>query len=86
VRWAAGSTLRPFPAIKARIVAGAANNQLATDEDAERLRQRGILYAPDFIINAGGVISIALADTFDTPDKMNARVAALGDVLAERLH
>jgi leucine dehydrogenase len=71
-----------IPAMRARVVAGAANNQLATDEDAERLRQHGILYAPDFIINAGGVISIALADAFNTPDKMNARVAALGDVLS----
>jgi glutamate dehydrogenase/leucine dehydrogenase len=39
-----------------RAVAGAANNQLATAEDAERLRARGILYAPDYVINAGGAI------------------------------
>lgn len=44
--------------LKARVVAGAANNQLATPEDDDRLRDRGILYCPDFAINAGGVIEI----------------------------
>lgn len=45
--------------LKARIVAGGANNQLLTDEDGERLRRRGIVYAPDYIINAGGIINVA---------------------------
>ena len=40
------------------VVAGAANNQLATDEDGERLNARGILYAPDYVINAGGIINV----------------------------
>jgi leucine dehydrogenase len=44
--------------INADIIAGAANNQLATAEQGERLRQRGILYAPDFAINAGGIIDV----------------------------
>ena len=35
-----------------------ANNQLATDADADRLAERGILYAPDFVVNAGGIINI----------------------------
>lgn len=39
-----------------RIVAGAANNQLAEPRHGERLRQLGILYAPDYVINAGGII------------------------------
>jgi leucine dehydrogenase len=39
-------------------VVGAANNQLAEAEDAERLRAAGILYAPDFVVNAGGAIAI----------------------------
>ena len=38
---------------------GAANNQLATDEDAKRLLGRGILYAPDFVVNAGGLINVS---------------------------
>lgn len=44
--------------IKAGIVAGAANNQLATADMGEALRARGILYAPDYVINAGGIIDV----------------------------
>ena len=47
------------PRIKAKIVAGAANNQLAAPEDGTRMAEAGILYAPDYVINAGGVISVA---------------------------
>ena len=43
--------------LRCRIVAGGANNQLATPEDGETLHRRGIMYAPDFLINAGGVIN-----------------------------
>jgi leucine dehydrogenase len=45
-------------ALKTPIVAGGANNQLATPEDGHRLHQRGILYAPDYVINAGGIINV----------------------------
>ena len=45
--------------IKATIVAGAANNQLARDDHGQALMDRGILYAPDYVINAGGIINIA---------------------------
>ncbi len=47
------------PRLGARIVAGSANNQLAEPRHADALRTRGILYAPDFIINGGGVVNIA---------------------------
>jgi len=50
---------RSIPDLRCRIVGGGANNQLATDEDDERLAARGILYAPDFAINAGGLINVA---------------------------
>ena len=50
-----------IPAIRAPVVAGGANNQLATPEDADRLQERGILYAPDYVINAGGIINVVLA-------------------------
>jgi leucine dehydrogenase len=40
-------------------VAGAANNQLATTADGDRLAARGIAYVPDFVVNAGGVIAVA---------------------------
>jgi leucine dehydrogenase len=41
------------------IVAGGANNQLATPADGQRVQQRGILYAPDYVINAGGIINVS---------------------------
>jgi len=44
--------------LKCRIVAGSANNMLATPEDGERLHERGILYVPDYVINAGGAIAL----------------------------
>ena len=44
-------------ALKARVVAGSANNQLASDEAGRILHERGIVYAPDYVINAGGIIS-----------------------------
>jgi leucine dehydrogenase len=45
-------------ALRTGIVAGAANNQLATIEDGQALQDRGILYCPDFLINAGGIIDV----------------------------
>jgi leucine dehydrogenase len=48
-----------IPRISARLIAGGANNQLATAEDGERLRLAGILYAPDYIVNSGGIICAA---------------------------
>jgi leucine dehydrogenase len=48
------------PALRARVVAGAANNQLASDDVASLLAQHGILWAPDFVANAGGIINIAV--------------------------
>ena len=44
--------------LKVPVVAGGANNQLATPEDGDRLHARGILYAPDYVINAGGIINV----------------------------
>jgi leucine dehydrogenase len=48
-----------IPRLRARIVAGAANNQLAQGQDGAALQAAGILYAPDYVINAGGIISVA---------------------------
>ncbi|WP_119678171.1 Glu/Leu/Phe/Val family dehydrogenase [Indioceanicola profundi] len=50
---------RSLPQIKAKVVAGGANNQLATDSVGELVRQAGILYAPDYVINAGGIINVS---------------------------
>ena len=48
-----------IPRLNCRIVAGGANNQLLSLEDGEEIHRRGILYAPDYIINAGGIINAA---------------------------
>jgi leucine dehydrogenase len=48
-----------IPSIRAKIVCGAANNQLALPEHGLALAQRGILYAPDYVVNAGGIINVA---------------------------
>ena len=48
-----------IPRLKCQIVCGSANNQLLTDEDGGALQKRDILYAPDYIVNAGGVINIS---------------------------
>ena len=47
-----------IPQLRVPVVAGGANNQLATPHDGERLHERGILYAPDYVINAGGIINV----------------------------
>jgi leucine dehydrogenase len=44
--------------LRCKIIAGSANNQLARDEHGEKLRDLGILYAPDFVVNAGGLINV----------------------------
>ena len=46
-------------ALRVPVVAGGANNQLATRQDGDRIHARGILYAPDYVINAGGIINVA---------------------------
>ncbi|MEM8789531.1 MAG: Glu/Leu/Phe/Val dehydrogenase dimerization domain-containing protein [Pseudomonadota bacterium] len=57
-----------IPGIAARAVAGGANNQLAHPEDADRLAARGILYAPDFVVNGGGIINVA-TEILQVPDR-----------------
>jgi leucine dehydrogenase len=72
-----------IPALRCAAVCGAANNQLATDADGELLAARGILYAPDYVVNAGGVINIAdeTADGGYDQQRALARVAGIGDTL-----
>lgn len=70
--------------LKARIVAGAANNQLARHEDAAHLMRRGVLYAPDYVINAGGLINVAAEldpEGYDRAAVME-HVARIPDTLA----
>lgn len=58
---ALGGVLSPLtvPRIQARIIAGAANNQLLTPAEGDALHARGVVYLPDFLVNAGGIISAA---------------------------
>jgi leucine dehydrogenase len=70
-------------ALRCRAVAGAANNQLASEEQAEELRARGILWVPDFVANAGGIINISVElepDGYD-PERARERVLAIGDTV-----
>ena len=76
---------KTIPALRSAIVAGSANNQLAEDRHGEELRRRGILYAPDYAINAGGLISIAntIAGEEATGGKVWTAVCRIGPVLGE---
>ena len=67
---ALGATINKYtlPQLKCRAIAGAANNQLYDDECGQILCGKGIVYAPDFIINGGGVINAA-QEAFTTYDK-----------------
>ncbi|MBZ8132680.1 Glu/Leu/Phe/Val dehydrogenase [Afifella sp. IM 167] len=78
----AGLNRTTIPQISADIVAGAANNQLETREDAIRLTEKSILYAPDYAINAGGVIALALAGTRRASTGATEKVEAIGATLA----
>ncbi len=69
--------------LNAPVVAGAANNQLATPRDGELLHQRGILYAPDYVINAGGMIAVAAEYQGNfSSDLVRRRIAGIADRLA----
>jgi leucine dehydrogenase len=71
------------PRLRCRVIAGAANNQLAHDGIAELLQARGILWAPDFIVNAGGLINIAEEMGGYDPAAARARVRGIGGTLCE---
>jgi leucine dehydrogenase len=75
---------RSIPGLRCKIVAGAANNQLATREDGHRLHDSGILYAPDYVINAGGIINVGL-EYLGHGDRaeVDARVAKIPERLIE---
>lgn len=53
-------TAESIAALRTKVIAGGANNQLAAPEDGRRLHEAGVLYAPDYVINAGGIINVGL--------------------------
>ncbi len=69
--------------LRCRIIAGAANNQLANEQYGSRLYERGILYAPDYVINAGGLINIACEFGGYSQDRALARVRGIADTLKD---
>lgn len=73
---ALGGVLNPqtIPQVRARIIVGAANNQLAAETDAALLLERGILYAPDYVVNAGGIISASAEFLGEDVEKVEQRV------------
>ena len=81
---AVGGTLNAetIPELRCRAVAGCANNQLSEPEDGDRLHAAGILYAPDYVANAGGVIQlVGLEDLEWTEDELQQGLARVGDTL-----
>lgn len=70
--------------LRARIVAGAANNQLAKDSDGTALQTAGVLYAPDYVINAGGIISVTREYLGGSSEaQVNAEIHGIVDRLTE---
>ncbi|HEY8340561.1 MAG TPA: Glu/Leu/Phe/Val dehydrogenase dimerization domain-containing protein [Egibacteraceae bacterium] len=72
-----------LPELQCRIVAGAANNQLLEPRHGDALAEAGILYAPDFVINAGGLIQVA--DELHPDGRSEARVRARTEQIGQRL-
>lgn len=84
---AVGGTLNDetIPALTCRIVAGSANNQLEEPRHADMLHERGIIYAPDYIVNAGGAIALAMLGRGAGDDEVRRRVRAIEPALGEIL-
>jgi len=85
---AVGATVNAetIPRLRCRIVVGSANNQLREEADAQRLHDRGILYAPDYVVNAGGAAAFSLIAAGTTDEAtLRSRVEELHAVCLEIL-
>lgn len=69
--------------LNVKVIAGAANNQLAEERFGEQVRDKGILYAPDYVINAGGVIDIYHQRIDSNAEALRAHIDGIGDTLEE---
>jgi leucine dehydrogenase len=69
------------PQLGASVICGAANNQLATAEDGARLASRGVLYCPDYLVNAGGLIRVSMTAVGLSEAEAAARLASLPETL-----
>lgn len=85
---ALGGVLNPetVPRLRCRVVCGGANNQLLDDEDARALHERGILYAPDYVANAGGVINLSfeVGRPYD-PEAARQKILQISDTVEQVL-
>ena len=82
---ALGATLNPntLSRLRVKIVAGGANNQLATADIGDLLRQKKVLYAPDFVLNAGGIIKVCYEYLKKPEADVEAHVREISSTLAE---
>ena len=82
---AMGAIINPqtLEALRAPVIAGAANNQLADAGLAEELRRRGCLYAPDYAINAGGIIDVCYERNGGSTAELKAHIEGIGTTLME---
>ena len=81
---ALGGVINPdtIPHLTCRVVAGGANNQLLTEADGEELHRRGILYAPDYVINAGGIINVeAEIGAAYNPERAREKTERIYDIM-----
>jgi len=75
---------RSISHLKCKVIAGAANNQLAHEEHGQALMDAGILYAPDYVLNAGGIIDIHHQNQTDSSaEAIKAHLDRIGDTLVE---
>jgi leucine dehydrogenase len=76
-----------IPRLTCRVVAGGANNQLLTDADGEELHRRGILYAPDYVVNAGGIINVsAEVGMAYNPDLAREKTERIYEIMERVIH
>lgn len=66
-----------IPLIRARLICGGANNQLATEGDGQLLLDRDILYAPDYVVNAGGIINVSAEYLRESSNQVRERIGAM---------
>ncbi len=69
--------------LKARVIAGASNNQLAEVGHGEILRRQGVLYAPDYVINAGGIIDVYYQQVGGNPEQIRKHVEGIEGILMQ---
>jgi leucine dehydrogenase len=73
----AGLNAQTIPELGAKIICGAANNQLATEEDGARLVAKGVTYGPDYVVNAGGIINVSCEYLGESASVAESKVRAI---------